>query len=49
LPKAVRTERQDADVRAWHEWVERNKARIVDIGTPLDKTKSKSQSGIADI
>jgi hypothetical protein len=49
LPEAVRAERQTAGISTWHEWVERNKARIVDTGAPLGRTKSISRSGIADI
>jgi hypothetical protein len=49
LPEAVQAERHAAGVRAWHEWVERNKPRIIDTGAPLGKTKSISPSGIADI
>lgn len=49
LPEARRSERQTAGVNAWHEWVERNKSRIVEIGAPLGKTKSISPSGIVDV
>jgi len=49
LPEALRSERQTAGVNAWHEWVERNKSRIVEIGAPLGKTKSISPSGIVDV
>ena len=49
LPEAGQAERNAAGVRAWHEWVERNKPRIIDTGAPLGKTKSISPSGIADI
>ena len=48
MPEQELRERQSAGV-AWHEWVERNKASIVEIGAPLGRTKSVSQAGIADI
>jgi hypothetical protein len=49
MPEQELRERQAAGVKAWHEWVERNKASIVEIGAPLGRTKSVTQAGIADI
>jgi ribosomal protein S17 len=49
LPESERQERQAAGIRAWHEWMERNKASIVTIGAPLSKTKRVSSQGISDI
>ena len=49
LPDAVRSERQIAGIKAWQEWVERNKSRVVEIGTPLGRTKSVSKTGVADV
>lgn len=49
MPEQELRGRQAAGVKAWHEWVERNKASIVDIGAPLGRTKSVSPAGIADI
>jgi len=49
MPEQELRERQTAGVKAWHEWVERNKASIVEIGAPLGRTKSVSQAGTADI
>ncbi len=49
MPEHELHERQVAGIQAWHEWVERNKASIVDIGAPLGRTKSVSAAGIADI
>jgi hypothetical protein len=49
LPEAVRSEREAAGIKAWYAWVDRNKSQIVDMGSPLGKTKSISKSGIADL
>ena len=49
MPEQELRERQTAGVKAWREWVERNKASIVEIGAPLGRTKSVSQAGTADI
>jgi len=48
LPESVRSQRQAAGIEAWHEWVDRNKDRIVEVGAPLGKTKSVSKAGVAD-
>ena len=34
---------------AWHAWVEKHKAAIVEMGGPLGKTKQVDSAGIADI
>ena len=49
LSEAERNQRAAAGIKGWHEWVERNKGRITDMGGPLGKTKSVSATGIADI
>jgi len=49
LSESARMEREAAGVKAWHEWVDRNKSGIVEIGAPLGKTKSVSKAGIADV
>ena len=49
LPEHQLKERQAAGVRAWHEWVERNKAAIIEIGAPLGRTKRVSPAGVADV
>jgi hypothetical protein len=49
LPDHEREQRQTAGVAAWHAWVERNRASIVDQGGPLGRTKRISPTGIADI
>jgi hypothetical protein len=48
LPERERRERQAAGVRAWHEWMERNRANIVEAGAPLGRTKRISPAGISD-
>jgi hypothetical protein len=49
LPEEVRVERQAVGIKAWYDWVDRNKERIIEIGGPLGKTKSVSSAGITDI
>jgi hypothetical protein len=49
MPDSEKKERQVAGVRAWHEWVDRNKESIIEIGAPLGKTKNVSPRGISDI
>jgi hypothetical protein len=49
MPERELQERQAAGVRAWHEWVERNKASILETGAPLGRTKSVSPAGVTDI
>ena len=48
-PESVRNEKQAAGVKAWKDWVDRHKHRIVDMGAPLGRTKSVSKTGIADV
>lgn len=49
MPEHELQTRQAAGIRAWHAWVERNKASIVEVGAPLGRTKSVASAGIADI
>ncbi len=49
LPEGVRTERRVSGIKAWHDWADRNKDRIVDNGGPLGKTKAVGPTGISDI
>jgi hypothetical protein len=49
LPERERKQREIEGVQAWHAWVERNRAAIVDPGGPLGRTKRVSQAGVADI
>jgi len=49
LPEAVKSQRQAAGIKAWHEWADRHKSRIVEMGGPLGKTKKVSKAGVADV
>src|SRR5450432_3985942 len=49
MPEQELQKHQAAGIKAWHEWAERNKASIVEMGSPLGRTKSVSAAGIADI
>lgn len=40
--------RQAEGVRAWNDWVERNKIAIIDPGSPIGKTKRVDPAGISD-
>ena len=44
-----REAREAAGMKAWMEWGERNAAAIVDVGTPLGKTKRVAADGLTDI
>lgn len=48
LDAATRKEREAAGIKAWMGWGAANKAVIVDMGTPLGKTKRISPQGVAD-
>jgi hypothetical protein len=49
LSETERKEREAAGISAWHAWVEKNKKSIIEVGSPLGKTKNVSASGISDI
>ena len=49
LSEADRHAKEKEGIAAWHAWVEKHKASIVDMGGPLGKTKSIGEHGIADI
>ena len=49
MPEHESKERQAAGIKAWHAWVEKNKASIVEMGGPLGRTKCISPQGITDI
>lgn len=40
--------RRAKGVQAWHDWAERNKAAIVDPGSPIGKTKRADSAGLTD-
>ena len=48
LDEATRKQREQQGIKAWQDWVTRNKAAIVDNGSPLGKTKRADASGIKD-
>jgi hypothetical protein len=48
LDARTREAREAAGVKAWMDWGVKHGAAIVDIGTPLGKTKRASPEGIAD-
>lgn len=48
LDEAKRKEREQAGMKAWGDWVTKNKAAIVDVGSPLGKTKRADANGISD-
>ena len=49
LPEQERQSRGVRGVEAWHAWVDRHHAAIVDAGGPLGRTKAVSATGIADL
>jgi hypothetical protein len=49
LSEAERLERQNAGMKAWHEWGTKYQHAIVYMGGPLGKTKRASTDGITDI
>jgi hypothetical protein len=49
MPEPELKQRQAEGIKAWHAWVEKNKASIVEMGGPLGRTKSISPEGITDI
>ena len=48
LDEATRKQREQQGIKAWNDWVTRNKAAIVDTGSPLGKTKRVDAGGIKD-
>lgn len=49
MPEAERNKKEQEGMAAWHAWVDKHHAAIVDMGGPLGKTKKASNSGTADI
>ena len=43
-----RKEQEKAGMDAWMKWVKENEASIVDLGSPLGKTKRTNPDGISD-
>ena len=48
LDEATRKQREQQGMKAWGDWVTKNKAAIVDTGSPLGKTKRADTRGISD-
>ena len=48
LDEATRKQREQQGIKAWTDWVNKNKAAIVDNGSPLGKTKRADARGISD-
>jgi hypothetical protein len=48
LPDTERRAKEQEGTAAWHAWVERHRAIIVDMGGPLGKTKKVSKDGTHD-
>ena len=49
LDPDARRDREQAGIAAWGEWMERNRAHILDSGGPLGKTKRVTRDGVSDI
>jgi hypothetical protein len=48
LNEATRKQRQEAGIKAWHNWMDVHKASVVEAGGPLGKTKRASAQGIGE-
>ncbi len=48
LNEQERKQREQAGMEGWQKWVQENEVSIVDLGTPLGKTKRISVQGIVD-
>jgi hypothetical protein len=49
LSEDERHAREQEAMKAWGDWVKANATAIVDIGSPLGKTKAVSPDGVSDI
>jgi hypothetical protein len=49
MPEAEQQAKMKEGIVAWHGWMDKHKAVIVDHGGPLGKTKKVGPDGIADI
>ena len=49
MPEAERRQREAEGIKAWNQWVEKNKGSIVDVGAPLGRTKRAAKAGLSDI
>lgn len=48
LPESARKEREQTGMAAWHKWVADHKNAIVEMGSPLGKTKRTDKNGVSD-
>jgi hypothetical protein len=48
MDEGKRKQQEKAGIEAWGKWVKTNEKSIVDIGSPLGKTKRISAQGISD-
>jgi hypothetical protein len=48
MPEAERKQREQAGIEAWHKWVADHKDAIVEMGSPLGKTKRTDKNGVSD-
>ncbi|WP_027797105.1 YciI family protein [Paraburkholderia acidipaludis] len=48
LPEKERLARQQEGIAAWHAWVDRHQAAIVDMGGPLGKTLAIGEHGVKE-
>ncbi len=48
MDEKTRKEREHAGMNAWMKWGELNKGAIVDMGSPLGKTKLVDNKGVSD-
>ncbi len=49
MPAEVIARTQTEGAKAWHAWVDKHQASIVQMGGPLGKTKRISKAGIEDV
>ena len=48
MPEPERKQREKAGIEAWHKWVADHKDAIVEMGSPLGKTKRTDENGVSD-
>jgi len=48
MTEEARQEKIRTGMRAWHEWGDKNKDSIVEVGGPVGKTKRASKQGVSD-
>jgi hypothetical protein len=49
MDEQTRAQREQAGMKAWHEWGVKHARSIVDQGSPLGRTKRVGRDGISDI